>query len=669
MCFLLCLCLSFIGFCSSNERFPVLDEGRYKPADVYARNWLKEYSHASSLIINSNTFEPIDILWNLHFFGLHPFQDTPLFWINKSALKGLMSQPFETKRLSYQQLKSHFYTYAANEKGLLSILIPYYTFQHLTSEGSQFNPRRFELKALYPGIWLRENDEGYRVIEISNTSPWKFLKKGDVFNGDSLTPSQFLKHHRAFVAEYERLSSLLRRFQILEEFRDPYVDFIHKLKHEGLSPSQIAQTADQQFSIFKRLKSAGELFKALPSRLNPHEWYSLSSLKLQHYDQNSDTLLPIRNFSAFSEEDFQAVREAYLNFEREFTPFSTTSEHREIYQEFISSLEKAYEKLAGNVSHQATGKALYFPSVNQLKVEQLYISYPWILMITLLYAIGLLFLALNRHFFKLGLVCFFIGFLGHTSLLLVRCYILNRPPVANMFETTLYVPWIAVCLCLIFYWIFRYSFLLYGGGLTAIILLTVQELIGVSQSLDPIQAVLDSQFWLMIHVLLVVGSYGVFILGGLLAHFYIFSWLKQQKETPSMKNIVKIVLQTLYIGTMALILGTILGGIWAAQSWGRFWDWDPKESWAFISSCYYLAVIHAYRFGYLGRFGLMLASIGGLIFISFTWYGVNYLLGTGMHSYGFGSGGEGYYLSYVGVEVFLILLSLSLFHKKIPLFK
>src|SRR5438128_6981056 len=102
-------------------------------------------------------------------------------------------------------------------------------------------------------------------------------------------------------------------------------------------------------------------------------------------------------------------------------------------------------------------------------------------------------------------------------------------------------------------------------------------------------------------------------------------------ETLPMKRLSQVILQTLYGGTTLLITGTILGGIWAAESWGRFWDWDPKESWAFISSCFYLIWIHAYRFGRIGSFGLAIGAVGGLLAISFTWYGVNYILGTGLH--------------------------------------
>ena len=184
----------------------------------------------------------------------------------------------------------------------------------------------------------------------------------------------------------------------------------------------------------------------------------------------------------------------------------------------------------------------------------------------------------------------------------------------------------------------------------SVVLLLIIEIADLNQSLDQVQAVLDSQFWLMIHVLLVVGSYGIFILGALLGHLYLILFMKGGKQINAMPLLSNLILQSLYGGTALLVTGTILGGIWAAESWGRFWDWDPKESWAFISCCFYLVWIHAFRFNRIGAFGLAIGAVSGLLAISFTWYGVNYILGTGLHSYGFGSGGEFYYYTYLGAE-------------------
>jgi ABC-type transport system involved in cytochrome c biogenesis permease subunit len=232
---------------------------------------------------------------------------------------------------------------------------------------------------------------------------------------------------------------------------------------------------------------------------------------------------------------------------------------------------------------------------------------------------------------------------------------LQRPPVANMFETVIYVPWIAVLSSLAFGYYFRSFIILGAANIVCLILLIVLKITKINNSLEAVQAVLNSNYWLTIHVLLVVGSYGLFCLSGILGHFYLISYCLYPCQLAFRTSVGKLIRQSMFFGLIFLIAGTILGGVWAAESWGRFWDWDPKESWAFISICVYLIWIHAYMFKHIGDAGLAVGSIMGLQAISFTWYGVNYILGTGLHSYGFGSGGEYfYYLFLIGETLFLL---------------
>ncbi len=322
----------------------------------------------------------------------------------------------------------------------------------------------------------------------------------------------------------------------------------------------------------------------------------------------------------------------------------------------MSILAENYPQIAKTPYLKAAGKSLSYPSIAQLKAEKLYNNLPLIPVDIFFYSAGVVFLL---FFQRGGRPLLWIAFTLHTCILALRCFILERPPVSNMFETVIYVPWISVGLSLIFDWRRRHTSLLVCGAISVILLMILLKVTGLNEKLENVQAVLDSQFWLLIHVLMVVGSYGVFILAGVLAHIEL---LRNPNKIPSYP-----LLPLLYLGTVALITGTILGGIWAAQSWGRFWDWDPKESWAFISSCIYLLLIHAYRFGKISTRGLAVGSIMGLLAISFTWYGVNYILGTGLHSYGFGSGGEVWYYLYVGCELIFLICTQKTVANKIGL--
>jgi ABC-type transport system involved in cytochrome c biogenesis permease subunit len=307
-----------------------------------------------------------------------------------------------------------------------------------------------------------------------------------------------------------------------------------------------------------------------------------------------------------------------------------------------------YDEIAGTFYLQAQGKGLKYPTRGQLRAELVLHFFPfkWLIIASYLVAAALFSFWKTR----IGWLILAVGFLLHTTALALHCFVLSRPPVSNMAETLLYVPWIAILIGFLF--CKRGGTTLIAAPLAAITLLLF---LPTHPSLENVQAVLDSQYWLIVHVLMVVGSYGVFCLSGVCGHIYLI------KNTPS-DSLEKTLIQTLYLGTSLLICGTILGGVWAAESWGRFWDWDPKEAWAFISSGIYLLWIHAYRFKKIGGRGLAVGSIVGLLAITFTWYGVNYILGSGLHSYGFGHGGEWLYYLYLAAEI--VFLS-AIFLKKI----
>jgi ABC-type transport system involved in cytochrome c biogenesis permease subunit len=452
----------------------------------------------------------------------------------------------------------------------------------------------------------------------------------------------------ASLKEFERLQSGPSSIELA--FRDR----LAQLQTKNVSPKEIERTLERDYPLIQRLQMGGPLFKSLPSRYKDGEWFPVKALTVQMYHPSTNRLKPVGNFTLFSDAHFDSVRQAYLTLEKTFAESSHAVRQENLHR-FAIALQQAYQPLAGKIFQEAHGKQLTYPSFTQLKIETLYVGHPWIPLLILLYALAACLWMISYRialpFGNLAAISI-TGFaiLCHTGLLAMRCYILERPPVSNMFETVLYVPWIATCFSLLFPTFRRQPLVLISACLTSMILLLILEVTDLNQSLDQVQAVLDSQFWLMIHVLLVVGSYGIFILGALIGHFYLGLFLLRPKETPTLTILSQIILQTMYGGTALLLIGTILGGIWAAESWGRFWDWDPKESWAFISICFYLIWIHAYRFHQIASFGLAMGAVSGLLAISFTWYGVNYILGTGLHSYGFGSGGEHYYYAFLGAE-------------------
>jgi len=408
-------------------------------------------------------------------------------------------------------------------------------------------------------------------------------------------------------------------------------------KRADKNNSLIARELHDEFPLERRIEALADTPGFLPMRHAKKTWGPLSALGLQEFDEKDGKLIPVRNFTLYDDATFASIQQYYL---------------QKDINRLTERLESAYvSALAGNILEKTAQKTLYYPSQLQLEVEKAYYQFPWHLIVILLFGSSLFFTRASN-------LLHWIAFVLLSLVLAVRSYILMRPPVSNMFETALFVPWIIALLGSILFLLFKKRSLLFASSAGSSIILSILLFSGMADTLDNVQPVLDSQFWLTIHVLMVVASYGVFILGGLISHLYLVRTLFLSKK--SLKSTEFIILQTLYIGTALLICGTILGGVWAAQSWGRFWDWDPKESWAFISSCLYLLIIHSYRFRLIAGFGLAVGSIAGLAAISFTWYGVNYVLGTGLHSYGFGSGGEHFYWIYLLIEaIFLAIIAVK----------
>jgi len=374
----------------------------------------------------------------------------------------------------------------------------------------------------------------------------------------------------------------------------------------------------------------------LPSRQDLGTWLPLNTLALSQY-----------NTTAYSNEVWKQITQIYQELRKSYKP--------ELVESLTVLLASSYKSIEGKPYRVGTHSELRLPSQWQLNAESLYYRYPWIEITLLLYGLAIPLLIFKPRW---GVWVFVAAFLVHSWILGLRCFILGRPPVSNMFETIAYVPWIAVLLGWSLWIAKRQRGPLIASGCVAFLLLMLISLTYPRHELENIQAVLNSQYWLIIHVLMVVGSYGAFILSGIIAHYAL---IKRLWYPPSLET--QWILTTLYIGVILLIGGTILGGVWAAQSWGRFWDWDPKESWAFISSCLYLIVIHAYRFGKIRDIGLAIGAIIGLQAITFTWYGVNYILGVGLHSYGFGHGGELFYALFVVGEL-IFVTTLAILHKK-----
>ena len=245
-----------------------------------------------------------------------------------------------------------------------------------------------------------------------------------------------------------------------------------------------------------------------------------------------------------------------------------------------------------------------------------------------------------------------------TIAIVERCFIMQRPPVGNLYDTIVFIGAIVVFLCLLTELMTRRRFAL-GlapiAGTLLIILSRRYELGEGKDHMDPLVAVLDSKFWLSTHVITIALGYCAGLAAAVISSAYIL--MRGLGLDDGDKDVRRSLTRAAY-GMICLTLflslvGTVLGGIWANYSWGRFWGWDPKENGALMIVLWSLAVLHARMGGYIKEWGLHLASLFTACVVVFSWWHVNFL-GVGLHNYGFTAGKDTIWKFYAVIGVMML---------------
>ncbi len=217
-----------------------------------------------------------------------------------------------------------------------------------------------------------------------------------------------------------------------------------------------------------------------------------------------------------------------------------------------------------------------------------------------------------------------------------RMWLEGRPPVTNLYSSALFVGWGSVALCLVLERVFRNGIGSAAGALIGFATLIIAHGLSLSgDTLEMMRAVLDSNFWLATHVVVVTLGYSATFLAGFLALIYVARGVfTRSLDQGTADSLSRMVYGIVCFATLFSFAGTVLGGIWADQSWGRFWGWDPKENGALIIVVWNAVILHARWGGLVRQRGLMALAIFGNIVTGWSWFGTN-MLGVGLHSYGF----------------------------------
>ena len=239
---------------------------------------------------------------------------------------------------------------------------------------------------------------------------------------------------------------------------------------------------------------------------------------------------------------------------------------------------------------------------------------------------------LNRAAFYLLLLALAIHSFGLVS----RMYLQERPPVTNLYSSAIFIGWGAVIVSLILERIYRDGIgAACAGAIGFITLIIAHHLAGSGDTLEMLQAVLDTNIWLATHVVAITTGYSAMFLAGMLAILYVLRGVFTRSLTrQTADSLARMTYGVVCFATLFSFVGTVLGGIWADQSWGRFWGWDPKENGAVLIVLWCAIILHSRWGGFIKQRGLMIMAIFGNVITSFSWFGVN-MLGVGLHSYGF----------------------------------
>jgi cytochrome c-type biogenesis protein CcsB len=259
------------------------------------------------------------------------------------------------------------------------------------------------------------------------------------------------------------------------------------------------------------------------------------------------------------------------------------------------------------------------------------------------------------------------GFLFHTLGLILRWYISGHAPWSNGYESMVYVAWAAMLAGIVFGR--KYPMVLGTAAFLSGIILFVAHLNWMNPEITHLVPVLKS-YWLLIHVAIITASYGFIGLSAFLGILVLILYAQMNERNKKssgffIEQLTTISEMSATLGLYLLTIGTFLGGVWANESWGRYWGWDPKETWALITVFIYAFVVHMRLIPSLrGRYNYNLATVIGFSSVLMTYFGVNYFL-SGMHSYGKGSvDGVNWSVYVAAAAIFgLILLSYAKFRK------
>jgi cytochrome c-type biogenesis protein CcsB len=466
---------------------------------------------------------------------------------------------------------------------------------------------------------------------------WSWLAAPDEWSQKPLIPVSHpeLRHYFEDDLEHKRIAPII----LLSD-----VDFfqeIRGLQEKSQKKETLTALDKKKLELYHKARLFEEVARGRSPGIVPHP------------DDPSASWLPFEGIA--TEEGITLISRLYP--EQSVRDVNTTLTHliKRIRENSFTEATEAAEHFSNRLKDLLATRNIILDDA-RVKLELLYLKLKPFRLGWILYLVSALLWSLPKKQQKSVRVTFgifLLAFIFHTFGFVLRILISGRAPVTNMFETVIWVPWAAILFSIVLFLFFRSALApaIAAWVTTLALFLAENAPVFLDSAITPLVPVLRSNYWLTIHVLTITLSYGAFALNWGIAHALLYNLAMKPRKKKRIGMLTEYLYRSLQIGIILLGAGTVLGGVWASYSWGRFWGWDPKETWALIAFISYLAVFHGRVAGWLDEFGVAFWCAMAFLTVIMAWYGVNFVLGAGLHSYGFGGGGLNYILATVGADL------------------
>jgi ABC-type transport system involved in cytochrome c biogenesis permease subunit len=565
-------------------RIPVLVNGRVKPIDTVARTSLLQIQgrqrvstpEISKPFVQSPTEWLLDVL-----FRPEKADNYPTFRINSPDLLTLMGISDDDIKINYTGTKRIFAT-----------------FGFMSSEHSRFSYHQLEAH-------LPELERQAKLAEPVEAQVRTPFQRAAIQLHSGVVLYQRLKYSLVSPASSDFLAELA-------QFQDSLAAGVTAIRNEQAGKPHDEAAAKKLIALgqhYDQMSQLGYLLAVPPpeGESNTMGWTSvgtalLATFETGHVSPYAMTYAGLaRTWRAGQSEQFNHIIQLY---------------REQLVKKFPRTLHKCDVEARFNAAQP------FYTSMELYVAAFLLAIFSWLKWPD----------ALGRSAFWLVAIAWVLATAG----IGLRMWLEGRPPVTNLYSSALFVGWGSVALCLGLEAIYRNAIGSVAAGMIGFATLLIAHHLSLAgDTLEMMRAVLDSNFWLATHVVVVTTGYAATFLAGFLAIIYIVRGMfTRSLDKTTADSLTRMVYGIVCFATLFSFVGTVLGGIWADQSWGRFWGWDPKENGALIIVVWNAIILHARWGGMIKARGLMALAVFGNIVTSWSWFGTN-MLGIGLHSYGF----------------------------------